>query len=113
MRIGGSYSGARAPAFIIEQPAGRAVRAVELFVIGRSMVVAGQEEKRLFREYHRTRDPRTRDVLVQRYLPLARSLARRYRHSSEPLEDLEQVASLALQSGRRLRSQPPANRGCC
>jgi RNA polymerase sigma-B factor len=60
------------------------------------MVGAGQEEKRLFREYHRTRDPRTRDVLVERYLPLARSLARRYRRSAEPLEDLEQVACLAL-----------------
>jgi RNA polymerase sigma-B factor len=64
--------------------------------MGRLMVVAGQEEKRLFREYQCNRDPRTRDVLVERYLPLARSLARRYRRSSVPLEDLEQVASLAL-----------------
>ena len=60
------------------------------------MGAAGQHEKRLFREYHRTRDPHTRDVLVERYLPLARSLARRYRRSSVPLEDLEQVACLAL-----------------
>ena len=60
------------------------------------MVDVDQEEKRLFLAYHRTRDPRTRGVLVERYLPLARSLARRYRRSSEPLEDLEQVASLAL-----------------
>ncbi len=29
-------------------------------------------------------------------MPLARKLARRYRHSGEPLEDLEQVAYLAL-----------------
>jgi RNA polymerase sigma-B factor len=60
------------------------------------MVAARQEEKQLFLAYHRTRDPRVRDVLVERYLPLARSVARRYRRSFEPLEDLEQVASLAL-----------------
>jgi RNA polymerase sigma-B factor len=60
------------------------------------MVAARQEEMQLFLAYHRTRDPRVRDVLVERYLPLARSVARRYRRSFEPLEDLEQVASLAL-----------------
>jgi RNA polymerase sigma-B factor len=60
-------------------------------------VVAGrQEEKQLFLEYHRTGDRRARAALVERYLPLARSLARRYRRGPEPLEDLEQVASLAL-----------------
>ena len=53
-------------------------------------------EKRLFLTYRRTSDPRAREALVERYLPLARSLARRYRRSSESLEDLEQVAFLAL-----------------
>jgi RNA polymerase sigma-B factor len=41
-------------------------------------------------------DPRARDEIIERFLPLARSLARRYDQSGEPLEDLVQVASLAL-----------------
>jgi RNA polymerase sigma-B factor len=41
-------------------------------------------------------DPHARDELVERYLPLARSLARRYAHGREPLEDLSQVAGVGL-----------------
>jgi RNA polymerase sigma-B factor len=37
-----------------------------------------------------------RDDLVRQYLPLARRLATRYRHTSEPLEDLTQVAYMGL-----------------
>jgi RNA polymerase sigma-B factor len=54
-----------------------------------------QDENRLFRA-HRSGDRRAREQLVERFLPLARSIARRYARRGEPLEDLEQVASLAL-----------------
>jgi RNA polymerase sigma-B factor len=55
-----------------------------------------EAELRLFRDYHASRDPRARDAVVERFMPLARSLARRYHRGVEPLEDLEQVAYLAL-----------------
>lgn len=44
----------------------------------------------------RAGDEHAREQLVERYLPLARRLARRYQRSEEPLEDLVQVASLGL-----------------
>lgn len=50
----------------------------------------------LFERWRATRDREARDELVSRYLPLARKLARRYAQSSEPYEDLVQVASLGL-----------------
>jgi RNA polymerase sigma-B factor len=47
---------------------------------------------------HKTRrgDNRAREELIERYMPLARSLAMRYRRASEPLDDLVQVASVGL-----------------
>jgi len=53
-------------------------------------------EQRLFSDYRRTGDPALRAQLVERFLPLARSLARRYQHGTEPFDDLMQVASLGL-----------------
>jgi RNA polymerase sigma-B factor len=41
-------------------------------------------------------EPGARDQLIERYMPLARSLALRYRRASEPLDDLIQVASVGL-----------------
>jgi RNA polymerase sigma-B factor len=50
----------------------------------------------LFLRWSRARDSWARELLVRRFTPLARSLARRYAHTSEPFEDLMQVASLGL-----------------
>jgi RNA polymerase sigma-B factor len=50
----------------------------------------------LFLRWSREHDSRARELLVRRFTPLARSLARRYAHTSEPFEDLMQVASLGL-----------------
>jgi RNA polymerase sigma-B factor len=45
---------------------------------------------------HKKGDAGARDELIERYMPLARSLALRYRRASEPLDDLVQVASVGL-----------------
>jgi RNA polymerase sigma-B factor len=50
----------------------------------------------LFDRWQRQHDPAARDELVERFLPLARKLARRYSGALEPFEDLLQVASLGL-----------------
>ena len=56
---------------------------------------ADPSDRELFVQARRG-DSRARERLIERYLPMARRLARRYRRSEEPLEDLEQVASLGL-----------------
>ena len=50
----------------------------------------------LLRRWHEDGDRAARAELAERMLPLARSLARRYAGKGEPLDDLEQVASLGL-----------------
>jgi RNA polymerase sigma-B factor len=41
-------------------------------------------------------DESVREELIERFLPLARQLARRYQRANEPLDDLVQVASIGL-----------------
>lgn len=62
----------------------------------RTVPGAQEDVRELFARWQSDRDVRAREVLVQRFMPLARSLARRYGRSSEPFEDLLQVASLGL-----------------
>ena len=54
------------------------------------------EDRALFARYLDQRDPVDREMLVERFLPLARQLARRYQRPDEPFDDLFQVACLGL-----------------
>ena len=54
------------------------------------------ESRELFARWQQDRDHAARDQLVERFLPLARKLARRYTGAHEPFEDLLQVASYGL-----------------
>jgi RNA polymerase sigma-B factor len=53
-------------------------------------------EQELFLRYQQEGDLHARRRLIERYLPLARSLARRYERRGESPEDLLQVASVGL-----------------
>ena len=55
-----------------------------------------EQDRALFARYLDKRDPVDREMLVERFLPLARQLARRYQRPDEPFDDLFQVACLGL-----------------
>jgi RNA polymerase sigma-B factor len=57
---------------------------------------ATENTRELFVRWQIHGDHEAREQLVRRFMPLTRSLARRYGRSSEPFEDLFQVASLGL-----------------
>jgi RNA polymerase sigma-B factor len=54
------------------------------------------EDRELFTRWRKFEDQTAREELVERFLPLARNLARRYAGAREPFDDLLQVASLGL-----------------
>jgi RNA polymerase sigma-B factor len=53
-------------------------------------------DQRLFERLADPDDPVDRDMVVERFLPLARQLAARYRGGDEPFDDVFQVACLGL-----------------
>ena len=60
------------------------------------VVNRAEQDRALFARYLDKRDPVDREMLVERFLPLARQLARRYQRPEEPFDDLFQVACLGL-----------------
>jgi RNA polymerase sigma-B factor len=56
----------------------------------------GLDETTLLRRYAATRDPALKDLLVRRYLPLCRTVARRFDTQRVPLDDLVQVAAIGM-----------------
>ena len=57
---------------------------------------AREVDRELLRRLHEDGDITARERLVQRHLPLVRSLARRYSGRGESLEDIEQVGAIGL-----------------
>ncbi|MCZ7590114.1 MAG: SigB/SigF/SigG family RNA polymerase sigma factor [Gaiella sp.] len=60
------------------------------------MIVAQDVDFVVLIESYRGGDEKARDRLVERYMPLVRSLAGRYAGRGEPLDDLVQVGSIGL-----------------
>jgi RNA polymerase sigma-B factor len=58
--------------------------------------VSETDRRSLLRAYRETGDIAARDRLVEEFMPLVSSLARRYAGRGEQLEDLQQVAALGL-----------------
>jgi RNA polymerase sigma-B factor len=79
------------------RPLRQATRRPVLSHAARDVGVGGGEwERRMLTQYRRHGDAEAREALIDRFLPLARDLARRFLHTGEGLDDLTQVAALGL-----------------
>ncbi len=58
--------------------------------------MAGADDKLLLRRYHEHGDLAAREQLIEQYMSLVRSLARRYSYRGEQLEDLVQIGAIGL-----------------
>jgi len=54
------------------------------------------DDKILLRRYHENGDLQAREKLIEQYMSLVRSLARRYSYRGEQLEDLVQIGAIGL-----------------
>src|SRR5258708_31202458 len=54
------------------------------------------DDKILLRRYHEEGDLQAREKLIEQYMSLVRSLARRYSYRGEQLEDLVQIGAIGL-----------------
>ena len=55
-----------------------------------------KKDKELLRRYHEGGDTQAREQLIEQYMSLVRSLARRYSYRGEQLEDLVQIGAIGL-----------------
>jgi RNA polymerase sigma-B factor len=58
--------------------------------------VADKQDRALLRRYHEHGDLAAREQLIEQYMSLVRSLARRYSYRGEQLEDLVQIGAIGL-----------------
>jgi RNA polymerase sigma-B factor len=58
--------------------------------------VSHESDKVLLRRYHEQGDVGAREQLIEQYMSLVRSLARRYSYRGEQLEDLVQIGAIGL-----------------
>jgi hypothetical protein len=64
----------------------------------------------LFERYLEWRDPVDREMLVERFLPLARALARRYQRAVEPVDDLVQRGENHMATAKRSPASTTSSR---
>jgi RNA polymerase sigma-B factor len=62
----------------------------------RGVEVPRLDDKILLRRYHEQGDLQAREQLIEQYMSLVRSLARRYSYRGEQLEDLVQIGAIGL-----------------
>jgi RNA polymerase sigma-B factor len=58
--------------------------------------VSSADDRTLLRRYHEEGDRAAREQLIERYMSLVRSLARRYANRGEQLDDLVQIGAIGL-----------------